>query len=229
MKSNFFIHEPTSKTVISEITKKLPYYLTEKRLSHTISVEKEALCIANMLFEYIGIDKKYLTDISAAALLHDITKKLSLEEHLSICERFGIETDYISACSCNLLHSKTAAYLSQSEFKINDIVFSAIYNHTTGKENMNVFDKIIFLADYIEPERTHKACVDTRASFYNNLNKKENNMSLVLDSAVLNSLNNTLIYLLNAGKPTDIQTIKARNYLLTHISSAQPERIYDNI
>ena len=216
MKSNFFIHEPTSKTVISEITKKLPYYLTEKRLSHTISVEKEALCIANMLFEYIGIDKKYLTDISAAALLHDITKKLSLEEHLSICERFGIETDYISACSCNLLHSKTAAYLSQSEFKINDIVFSAIYNHTTGKENMNVFDKIIFLADYIEPTRTHEVCKIAREAFYKELDSDENPIN-VLDRAVLCSLNDTISHLINTSKPIDIQTIKARNHLLTNM------------
>ncbi len=228
MNSNFFIHEPTNKAVISEIRNKLPFYLTEKRLSHTISVEKEALCIANMLFEYIGIDKKYLTDISASALLHDITKKLSLEEHLSICERFGIETDYISACSCNLLHSKTAAYLAKSEFKINDIVFSSIYNHTTGNENMNVFDKIIFLADYIEPERTHKSCIDARASFYNNIDR-QSNLLKVLDNAVLNSLSETLIYLLNTGKPVDMQTIKARNYLLTHVSSDQPERNYDNI
>ncbi len=218
MNSNSFTHKETSEEILLKIRSVLPCYLTEKRLSHTLSVEKEALNIAEKLFTYLGIDKKYLSDISAAALLHDITKKLSLDEQLGLCLRYKIVIDYISANSCNLLHSKTAAYLAKSEFNINDVVFSAIYNHTTGKENMNIFDKIIFLADYIEPERTHKACIDARVSFYSKL-YTEKNIYDVLDNSVLKSLNDTLIYLFNTGKPTDIQTVKARNYLLTHIPS----------
>ncbi len=216
MNSNFFTHQETSEEILLQIRNNIPCYLTEKRLSHTLSVEKEALNIADKMFTYLGIDKKYLSDISAAALLHDITKKLSLEEHLELCLRFKIETDYISANSCNLLHSKTAAHFAQTEFNINEVVFSAIYNHTTGKENMNVFDKIIFLADYIEPERTHKACIHAREAFYSSIST-EKDLSEVLDKSVLNALNDTLIYLLNTNKTADIQTVKARNYLLTHI------------
>ena len=214
MNSNLFTHIETSNETLYKIREALPFLLTEKRLSHTLCVEEEAVKIANKLFIFLEIDSKYINDISASALLHDITKRLSLEEQQKMCRKHAIETDYISFNSCNLLHSKTASHLSRELFGINDIVFSAIYNHTTGKENMNVFDKIVFLSDYIEPTRTHESCIKVREAFYKEFDNGANPLS-ALDRAVLSSLNDTLIYLINSGKPTDIQTIKARNFLLT--------------
>lgn len=224
MNNNIFTHVETSDLVLCKIRDSLPDFLTEKRLLHTLSVEDEALKIARKLFKFLNIDIKYLNDISASCLLHDITKKDSLQSQQKLCHLYNIETDYISYSSCNLLHSKTASFLSRELFGINDIVFSAIYNHTTGKENMNVFDKIVFLSDYIEPTRTHVSCIKTREKFYSELDCN-NDLLSVLDKAVLLSLNNTLTYLINSEKPTDIQTIKARNYLLTQLQSqTMPER-----
>ena len=223
MDINGFTHKETPLQLLEIIRESLPQYLSESRLSHTISVEKEACGIAERIFPVLQIDSKYISDISAAALLHDITKRNSLEEQHNYCRKYSIETDSISHNSCNLLHSKTAAFVAKEAFGINSIVFSAIFNHTTGKENMNVFDKIIFLADYIEPTRTHEVCKKAREAFYKELDSDENPIN-VLDRAVLCSLNDTILHLINTSKPIDIQTIKARNHLLTNMP-ARLERI----
>lgn len=214
---NLFTHEPTSSSTLERIRGKIPEFLTPKRLIHTLSVEKQALEIAEPMFEKLGIDKEYLSDISAAALLHDITKKLPLTEQKRLCLEYGIHTDSVSADSSNLLHSKTAAFLSRDIFGINDIVFGAVFNHTTGKAGMNVFEKIIFLSDYIEPTRKQQVCADAREKFLNDAKQNGFNMR-VLDTAVADSLDSTLLYLLSTKNPIAAETIQARNHLILQYS-----------
>ena len=143
MAENIFNHIPTSKETLEEIRKALPSYIAEKRLIHTLSVEREALKLSKILFEYLGISKEYFSDISAAALLHDITKYYPLERQLEICKENGIDVDKESMSNSAVLHSRTGAYIARQKFGINDTVFSAIFCHTTGKEDMNIIDKII--------------------------------------------------------------------------------------
>ena len=152
-----------------------------------------------------------------AALLHDITKKLPLTEQKRLCLKYGIHTDSVSADSSNLLHSKTAAFLSRDIFGINDIVFGAVFNHTTGKAGMNVFEKIIFLSDYIEPTRKQQVCADAREKFLNDAKQNGFNMR-VLDTAVADSLDSTLLYLLSTKNPIAAETIQARNHLILQYS-----------
>ena len=208
---NCFTHEPTSRIVLDKIRASIPSYISGKRLEHTFSVEKEAICLAEMIFPTLNIDKKYLRDISAAALLHDITKYSSPEEHISLCEKYGI-TEY-SSSSTAVLHARTGAFVAKEAFDINDIVFSAIFCHTTGKEDMNIFDKIIFIADYIEKTRTHESCVKAREYFYSDA-KVSDNLIKTLDMTIIMSLDSTLSYLEKSGADTDPETIKARNFLL---------------
>ncbi len=203
---------PTSKSVISQIKNDMPLYLSDKRLSHTLSVCEQALDIAGMMFDKTNIDKNYLCDIEAAALLHDFTKNLDLTAQKELCLKYGIETDEVSCDSCNLLHSKTAAYLAREKYGINDNVFYAVYNHTTGCEDMSVFEKIIFISDYIEPLRKQSVCIQARKNFYEDVKKYGCTME-VLDKAVRQCLDSTIQYLLSIGAMIDIQTIKARNYL----------------
>lgn len=213
MIDNVFTHTPTSENVLTKIRAALPSFISEKRLLHTLSVEKEALRLAELLFDYLGISKEYYTDISAAALLHDITKYYPLEKHLEICNSNGIPIDENSRSNTAVLHSRTGAVVARQEFGINDTVFSAIFCHTTGKEDMNVFDKIIFIADYIEETRTHKSCKEARAFFYDSLSK-ESDIIKILDMTILMSLDATLSYLEESGSYIDSQTIKARDFLL---------------
>jgi len=210
---NIFNHIPTSKETLERIRKALPSYINEKRLIHTLSVEKEALRLSEILFEYLGISKEYFSDISAAALLHDITKYYSLEKQLVICKENGIDVDKESMSNPAVLHSRTGAYIARKDFGINDTVFSAIFCHTTGKEDMNIFDKIIFIADYIEETRTHTSCKAAREFFYSSLSKENNKLKL-LDKTIMLSLDATLSYLTETGSYIDSETIKARNFLL---------------
>ena len=112
-----------------------------------------------------------------------------------------------------MLHSKTAAYLARRDFGINDTVFSAIYSHTTGKENMNIFDKIIFIADFIEETRTHASCIKAREFFYNGI-LSENDKISRLNKTIIMSIDSTVAYLLEKGDIIDSQTINTRNFLL---------------
>ncbi len=211
---NIFTHTPVSDEELCVIRSRLPEFLSGKRLEHTFFVEKEAITIAESIFLVYNISDVYKNDIRAAALLHDITKKRSLDEQLALCKEFGID-ESISPSSA-ILHGKTAAHLAKKIFGINDFVFSAIYCHTTGKENMNILDKIIFLADYIEESRTHTHCIDTRSFFYDSI--KEHGTAYgrqALDKAIVMSIDGTVRHLLEQGSIIDINTILARNYLIS--------------
>ena len=212
-----FNHTPTEPEVIEKILGELSNYLDEKRLNHTFFVEKEAQSIAESVFLVYNIKDIYINDLKAAALLHDLTKKFSLEKQLELCEKYNIFPGNFPSCA--LLHGKTAAFLARELFGINDIVFSAVYNHTTGKENMNIFDKIIFLADYIEPSRKYEHCKQTRSFFYSLLSS--NGVSAAakaLDEAVVMSMDGTIKNLVEQGMTIDLQTVTARNYLIHEMS-----------
>ena len=213
MADNAFTHVPTDIETLSKIRSSLPSYITGKRLEHTYSVEKEALAISEILFPLFGIDKQYQRDLSAAALLHDITKYLSADTQNELCKEYGIEIDPYSESNTAVLHSKTAAHVAKRDFCINDFVFSAIFCHTTGKENMNLLEKIIFIADYIEITRTHTSCIEARKYFYDSIGKGENALD-TLNKTIIMSIDSTLAFLIEKGVVIDSQTIKARNFLL---------------
>lgn len=215
-----FTHTPTSDELLSQIRKKIPSFLSGKRLNHTFFVEKEANTIAESVFLVYNISDRYLNDVSAAALLHDITKQISLSEQLTLCEKYAIAPG--GNPSNAILHGKTAAHLARELFGINDVVFSAVYKHTTGSENMNIIDKIIFLADYIEPSRTHEHCIKTGEFFRKSLScgtDPEN----ALDTACVMSIDGTLSHLISSGEFIDVQTVLARNYLLKGLNNVQKQ------
>ena len=100
--------------------------------------------------------EKYGADVhraEVAGLLHDCTKKLSMPEQLALCEKYGIALDELEKKALKLLHAKTGAAAAQSIFGESDAVVSAIKYHTTGKPDMTALEKIIYLADMIEPNR----------------------------------------------------------------------------
>jgi len=219
--NNIFTHEPTSTAVLEKIRENIPQYVSEKRLLHILSVEREALRLSDIMFPYLGIDKKYQSDISAAALLHDITKKYKLEEHTKVCRNKKIPVCKYELIRGFTLHAKTGAFTARDIFGINDIVFSAIYCHTTGKEDMNIFDKIIFIADYIEETRTAKECIAARDYFYNNeVNTKDK--LLLLDLTIIKALKATVSYILECNSPIECETINTLNFLLAEYA-LQPE------
>jgi nicotinate-nucleotide adenylyltransferase len=120
--------------------------LDEKRIPHVVGCEGEALRLAQRW----GVD---LDDAREAAILHDITKKLGKEENLGILAKHGVFVGKLEQGEEKLLHSKTGAVLARSEFGVSEAVADSIMWHTTGRANMSDLEKIIYLADYIEPMR----------------------------------------------------------------------------
>ena len=116
------------------------------RYEHSLGVERCAIALA----------KKYGGDpalAGAAGILHDITKHLSPQEQLNLCEKYGIIPCTVEKSEPKMLHGKTAAAIARREYHMPDEVCDAIACHTTGRAKMTILDKILYLADYIEPTR----------------------------------------------------------------------------
>ena len=186
--------------------------MKKKRFIHTLGVEEEAINLGKMFLP------QKLEKLQIAALLHDITKNFSVAEHLLLCEEYGICVDK-NHISPKLLHSKTGCEYARRKFG-NDVVDDEIYDgilyHTTGRENMTVFEAIIYLADYIEKNRTFYDCVILRNYFYINIDKcntMEERLDVLRKTMIL-SFDMTIKGLLDEGKTVDYDTIKARNYFI---------------
>ena len=98
-----------------------------------------------------------------AAILHDCTKYWSLEEHLALCDQYGVALDDMERVTEKLLHAKTGAILARYVFGQDDEVYDAIFYHTTGRANMSLAGKILYIADYIEPNRDFPEVEQMRA------------------------------------------------------------------
>lgn len=128
---------------LREEAKKL---LDPKRVPHVLGCEEEA---ARLAWRW-GADPELARE---AAILHDITKKLTLDEQLPLCEKYGILIDDMEKESSQLLHAKTGAALARALFGVSDAVYDAIFWHTTARAEMCLLEQVLYLADYIEPTR----------------------------------------------------------------------------
>lgn len=139
-------HYYDARPELSWLRAKVMPYLTGKRVAHVLGCENEAVSLANRW----GEDPERA---AVAGILHDITKKLSAEEQLKLCEKYGIINDAAEVANPKLLHAKTGAAFARELFGIEDDIYGAIRWHTTGKPDMTLLEKIIYLADFVEPTR----------------------------------------------------------------------------
>lgn len=133
-----------------------------KRVTHTIGCEAEAVKLAVRW----GADEN---EAREAAILHDITKHLNLEEQLQLCKKYDIMTDNAESAEVKLLHAKTGAAIGGAVFGASKAVTDAILWHTTGKADMSLLEKIIYIADYIEPTREFEGVDVLRSLAYADL------------------------------------------------------------
>lgn len=162
---------------------KLRKELDADRYQHTLGVMFTATSLAMCYGE--DIEKA-----QCAGLLHDCAKCIPNEKKLKMCEEYGIEVTKTELNAPYLLHSKLGAYLAKAQYGVQDTdILNAIRWHTTGCPNMSQLEKIIFIADYIEPAR-FKA---------DNLPQVRRMAFRDLNSTVLKILEDTLHYL-DAGK-----------------------------
>lgn len=149
--------------------------LKDTRVRHVAGCEYEAVKLARRW----GANED---DAREAGILHDVTKKLNLEAQLILCNKYDIITDAAEAADAKLLHSKTGAALARDMFSVSDSVYDAIYWHTTGRAGMSLLEKVIYLADYIEPTRSFDGLDELRRCAYEDL-----------DAAVLLGLEMSLV------------------------------------
>ena len=170
--------------------------LSGYRYTHTLGCERAA----KMLAERFGGDAE---KAAFAAILHDITKRLSKEEQLYLCDKYGIIPCDVEKMEWKMLHGKTAAAIAEKEYHVPADIAHAIAYHTTGCAEMTMLDKILYLADFIEPTRDFKGVEPARA-----LAKKD------LDQALLYCFDFSLSDLIERGKLIHKDTFQARNWLI---------------
>lgn len=158
--------------------------LKPQRIPHVCGVEEEARRLARRW----GTDEEKAAE---AGILHDITKKLDLNQQLLLCEKYGIMTDELERTNEKLLHAKTGAAVAREEFGVCDEVYEAIKWHTTGRPDMSMPEKILYMADYIEPTRDFDGVERLRALAYEDI-----------DAAMEAGLRMSLEDIISRGQPT---------------------------
>ncbi|MBQ8208675.1 MAG: bis(5'-nucleosyl)-tetraphosphatase (symmetrical) YqeK [Clostridia bacterium] len=188
------------------------------RLEHTLGVES----MAAELGELYAPEK--IDILRAAALLHDITKENSFEKQLQICEKLGIIIPSAAKAAPKTLHAITAAAVIPSEYPLFAMreIIDAVRWHTTGREDMSICEKIIYLADYIEYGRKFDDCIRLREYFFEAKPEQMNESERLihLDKTLVLSFDMTISQLINEGALIDPSTTAARNFLILSLSGS---------
>lgn len=135
-----------------------------RRIPHIKGCEEEAVKLARRW----GGDEE---EAREGAILHDMTKYFSLPDQLRVLDEYGMMADEIERKDVKLLHSKTAAAIARARFGVSDSVYNAILWHTTGRPGMSLLEKILYMADYIEPTRDFEGVDLLRRLCYEDLDE----------------------------------------------------------
>lgn len=189
---------------IEAIKEYIEKHLSEKRRVHTEGVRKTAVELARLY----GADEK---KAETAALFHDMYRGLSAEILNGYVKQLGLDDKYLN--NCNLAHGKIAAVAMQEDFGIQDPdILNAVSYHTTGRPGMSKLEKIIYIADAIEPNRDYPGVEQLRKAAFQNL-----------DKACLMSLSNTIEFVTANGNFLDEETILAKEYFEHIITEKEAE------
>ncbi len=190
---------------LKKIRKAMEKLQDAKRYEHTLGVCYTAAALA-MRYDVP------LKDAQLAGLLHDCAKCLSEEKMLRICEKHNIPISPVEKRNPELLHAKVGSFMAMEEFHVYDSeIINAILNHTTGRPGMSTLEKIIFVADYIEPGRK-------KASRLEELRKLA---FTDLDRALSEILKSILDYLCEQGGEIDSMTQKTYEYYLQEMQKEE--------
>lgn len=171
--------------------------LKPSRYEHSIGVE-EVACDLAIIY---GIDEKAAR---MTAILHDCAKNFSDEELVGYCNEHHIEISKSESISPYLLHAKVGAVIAKNQYNIVDEeIINAILYHTTGRPNMTMLEKIIFVADYIEPTRKMLPRMEEI---------RELTYQGAINKAIVLSCKNTINYLNSTNQYIDPLTIETYQF-----------------
>ena len=188
----------SDKKFIYSLYDKMDKCLKRQRYIHSIGVAGTAASLA----------MKYDADIGraqVAGILHDCAKSFTDEELVGLCRKHGIEITDFEEKNGFLLHAKYGAFLARNRYGIDDIeVLNAIRWHTTGHADMTLLEKIVFIADYIEPSRNRaKNLQKIRRTVFDGSD---------IDAALVMIMRDTIDYLHESGSGIDETTMEAYRY-----------------
>lgn len=169
--------------------------LKHSRVPHVLGAEETAAKLASRWGEAEETARR-------AALLHDCTKRLSVEQHLALIRQYHIPLDKEEQDEAKLYHAVTGAAVAKHVFGVSPEIESAIRWHTTGKADMTTLEKIIYLADYIEPTRDFCDLTELRSLALEDL-----------DRAMLLGLTMAVRDLKKRGVAVHSNSVRARDYL----------------
>lgn len=192
--------------------KKLPF---EKLRDLSLSLHKksrvphaQSVCeTAREMAKRFGADEALA---ARAGILHDVTKALNKTQQLALAEKLGVQLTEFERQNPQLLHAKTGAAAARALFGECEEVASAIAWHTTGKPDMTKLEKIVYLADMIEPNRSYPTVDEIRAAAERDL-----------DEGTLLALERTIAFLQEQGTAVCEDSSFARDFLLTERNSKQ--------
>lgn len=193
--------------VLDGVSGKLRNTISHERYIHSLGVAYTACALA-MRYKYEPCERAFI-----AGLLHDCAKYADKEKMMITCEQNMVylsEFDYENPA---LIHAKLGPIVAQEEYGIFDVeIQDAIKNHTTGAPNMDLLSKIIYVSDYIEPNRD---------GLLPHITKIQETAFEDLDKAVLMVMENTLGHLRDAGRIIDPSTQIAYDYYKNLIESRE--------
>lgn len=180
-----------------QIKEQLLKTLSKSRFEHSMAVSDTAARLARRY----GVNEE---KAALAGLVHDCAKEFKNEILLKMCADYGLELDDVMLSEQKLIHARLGAKYAKHEFGINDEdIYDAVFYHTTAKANMPLLTKIIYVADFIEPNRSFE-CVDLlRAKAFDKI-----------DLAILDGLDYTINKTVFKKRMLHPETVDARNYMI---------------
>lgn len=183
---------------IKDLKKDLKKEMDDSRFEHTLGVMYTCAALA-MRYEY-DLEKAML-----AGLLHDCAKCMPNAKKLKMAEKHHLEISSLERKNPFMLHAKLGAFLAKKKYDIEDEeILNAIRWHTTGRPDMTLLDKIVYVSDYIEPRRDKAP----------NLPKIRQRAFMDLDQALIKILEDTLGYLGDSAEHVDAMTKKTYDYYM---------------
>ena len=197
-----------SNETVHTVRESVACRLSEKRLAHVLRVEEEIARMAKLLFP------ERENEARIAALLHDVTKELSREEQIALCEKQGLLLQERDVLTFATLHEKSAPAMIRRDFPecATEEILNAVRYHATGRAGMSVLEMAVFLADYIEPGRSYAECQKMRDLFWSEAGLRGG--LAALENAVFSVLGKTLIHLAQHSRYVDTETVEAYNFFV---------------
>ncbi len=172
--------------------------LSKKRYNHSLGVAEEAVRLAKRYA--VDEEKAYI-----AGLVHDCAKEIENSKAKALlADKYCVAIDEVAVHTHKILHGPLGECIAREKFEITDSeILDAIRYHTTAKADMGMLTKIIYIADYIEPNRDFDGVDELRKMAYEDI-----------DAAIVCGIDFTIVELIEAGKLLHPDTVYARNFLV---------------